>query len=282
MKSYGNPSDHDARLAADEAMAALQSAQRELDRLRIALPAAEQQDAAATAAAAQAERQRAKDKLIAEHDRIADRYLKLVDKIAEDQAVLDTAELEADVIADQWRDANIKVDVYRERVGNDTRRLDALADQHAALGQEIAALPITAAEVAAVEQAQREAQQAAADEVRRRFDEDAAAELARIAGAQMVDVEPARIPNNERPIGWRFASGQVVAVPSRDLPEFEAAKARHAAAEAAREGARLAEQAAVALANAQAATKRPAHFSGWTEGAALRSAGATWPAQGAL
>ena len=71
-------------------------------------------------------------------------------------------------------------------------------------------------------------------------------QIARLAGEQMIEVEPARIPNDERHHpGWRFASGLVTAVPRRDLEQFEAAKARHAAAEAEREEARLAEQAAV-------------------------------------
>ncbi len=282
LASYAAPDDANLRREADQALASLRDASDRLQQLRGAVSLAEQQEDAATVALAQAERQKAKDRLIRDRDLVADRDLKIESKIAEDQAILDTAELEADVFADQWRNVNVKVEVYRERVGNDTRRLDALAEQHDALDAEISALPVTAEEVAAVEQAARAAEQAQRDEAQRLFDEDTSTKLARIAGEQMVQVDPARIPNDERPIGWRFASGQVVAVPCRDLPEFEAAKARFAAAEASREEAKLAEQAAVALANAQAATKRPAHFSGWTEGAALRSAGATWPSQGAL
>ena len=160
------------------------------------------------------------------------------------------------MIADQWRDANIKVEVYRERVRNDTRRLDTLAEQHAVLEQEIAALPITAAEVTAIEQAQRAAEQAQRDEPLRRFDEDTAAELARLAGEQMVQVDPARIPNDERHHpGWRFASGQVVAVPRRDLEKFEAAKERLATAEAERLAAEEAERGRVTLLNAVALTR---------------------------
>ena len=107
-----------------------------------------------------------------------------------------------------------------------------------------------------------DAEQAAKDEAQRLFDEDTSTEIARIAGERWLRWSPPASPMASAPSAGA-SPGQVVAVPRRDLPEFEAAKARFAAAEAEREAVKTAERARAALANAQAAAKRPASlFSG--------------------
>ena len=84
--------------------------------------------------------------------------------------------------------------------------------------------------------------------------------MARMAGEQMIEVEPARVANDERPIGWRFASGHVIAVPRRDLEQFEAAKARLRLPATGRARSPDGERDAVTLANAQAPPRGRALF----------------------
>lgn len=281
LATYAAPNDADLRREADQALASLRDANDRLQQLRGAVSLAEQQEADQQAAAAQADRQKAKDRLIRERDRLRSLAEVEYDKSLAAGEKLPDAEAELDELARQWGNQKIAVEVLIEQRDNASGHACEYLEQADALDQEIEAMPVTPAEVAALEEAQRAAEQAAADEARRQFDEDTAAELARIAGAQMIEVGPARVPPGEQPHGWRFSAGLVVAVPRKDLPEFEAAKARHAAAEAERAAAEKTERDRVALrmalpsgpmpsaslANAQAAIKRPAHFTAWTEGA---------------
>lgn len=187
-RSYGSPDDTGLRQAADQAMAALQAAQQELDRLRIALPAASAAEADAAEAIATAKRQREKDGLVRGLDRIFARWSAETDAQEVDQAKLtdeDAALVEAERV---WQDATLRVEVRRERIASRQNRIGDLADQHLDLEQRIAAFPVTVAEIQAAEAARLAAEAAELAAAQRRFDEATAAELARLADAEMVEV----------------------------------------------------------------------------------------------
>jgi hypothetical protein len=164
LASYGAPDNLALRHDVDAAMAALQSANGELERLRLALPAAEQQEAANAGASAAAERQRAKDRLLRERDRLQ----RLADieaaKGCDAYEALPAAEAELADLEHQRQNQQVAVDVLLDRFHNASDHNLEYTAQVAAIDAQIAAFPVTAEEVAADEAAQQVARDAEAAE----------------------------------------------------------------------------------------------------------------------
>ena len=227
LAAYSAPGDDDARREADQALASLRDANDRLEQLRAAADLVERQDAAAAEAAREAERQKAKDRLTAKRDRLQ----KLADDEIEkrDAAVAKLPEAEAEVadLDRRWRNATVVVEVIAAQKDNAASHAETYLDQIDALDQEIADFPVTAEEVAAAEA--RRLAEAEADTVakaRQAMIDRIAAEKA-AHDAEMVDVEPTRVPNDGNHIGWTFSSGLVIRVPRKDLGRLAAEKARY-------------------------------------------------------
>jgi hypothetical protein len=142
-------------------MSALQAAQQELTRLRIALPAAEQQEAATAETLATTQRQKAKDRLIREQDCVFVQWNKETDYIDEKSSALDAAIGDRDELRRLLDTAEIKVSVLLENIASANHRRDGLADEHLDLEERIAATPVTTEEVEAHEAREQAARDAA-------------------------------------------------------------------------------------------------------------------------
>jgi DNA repair exonuclease SbcCD ATPase subunit len=144
LASCGAPDDADLRRDADQALAILRDASDRLQQLTAAAELAERQEAEHATALATAARQREKDKLVRQQNRIEAKWdneneALEVDrtKLAEETAALAEAER-------AFRDATLRVEVRQERIANRQARLYALSDQHLALDEQITAFPVTA------------------------------------------------------------------------------------------------------------------------------------------
>jgi hypothetical protein len=239
LASYGAPDNLALRHDADAAMAALQSANGELERLRLALPAAEQNEAADAETRATAERQRQKDRLIRDRDRLftlADaEYTKYEVAVGE----LPDAEAKLADLEHQRQNQQVVVDVLIERRDNAVDHCCEYTEQVAALDAQIADFPVTAAEVDAKEAAERAAREAEAAERLRILEEQTDRELREIHAAaalahdaELVPVTPFRMAPGGWPPGWKTEQRPktdypsrvehwVLAVPRRDLDKIE-------------------------------------------------------------
>ena len=235
LAAYGAPGDTDLRRDADQALASLREANDRLQQLRAAADLVERQEADRIEAEATAERQRAKDRLIRDRDRLqklADEEQAKHDAAAEK---LPAAQAEVADLDRRWRNATVAVEVLLEQRDNAAVHTDELLNQVEAIEQEIADFPVTAAEVEAAEA--RRLAEAEADTVSRArqamLDRIAAEQAAH--DAETVDVEPTRVPHGGHYIGWTFSSGLVIRVPRGDLPRLAAEKVRREEADAAAE-----------------------------------------------
>jgi hypothetical protein len=239
LASYGAPGDVDLRATADTAMSALQAAQDELTRLRIALPAAEQQEAASGRAAADAKLMAAYQRQVEKCEKAQAAAEKASDFEFEARQNLAVEQRALDWYGEQWLEQNAAVEKL-------TKRLDDLEwvagerwEKVEKLDAELAALPRSMTDVEAAEAAQRAARDAAAAERLRQLTAETDRELREIAAAhqlaydnELVPVTPFRMFPGSWPQDWKTEQRQkpdfpsraehwVVAVPRRDLDKIE-------------------------------------------------------------
>ncbi len=220
-------------------MAALQKAQRELDRLRLALAFAERQEAEQAAAAAeaiaQAERQKARDKLVRERDRLRSLAEAEHAKSEAAEAKLPSAAANLDELARQWQNQKVAIDMLTDQRDNAAGHAAEFQAQVNALEQQIAASPVTAAEMAA---AAEQAEQAAAAQAAANlavFEADTARRLQEAIDAQIIDAPEAFEPEPSlfggiRAGRWHKApKGKTIRIARKDLPAHQARMAAAAA-----------------------------------------------------
>jgi chromosome segregation ATPase len=226
LAAVSAPDDAEAADRAQAALAALRAAEDRVANLSAAAELAREQADQAAEEAAQAERQRQKDRLVAERDRVAAQWSKEQDKINADQAVLDEAGAERDWHQKQLQHVNVKISVYTDRIANAEARADELVEHHAGLEQQIADFPVTADELAdRAEAAHRSADTEAAERLAE-MQAASDAEIVERYDGEMVEVEPMRVATEGDRAGWRFAGGCVIAVPRRDLDRLAEEAAR--------------------------------------------------------
>jgi hypothetical protein len=219
LASYGAPGDAALRHAADTAMSALQAAQDELTRLRIALPAAEQNEAANAETRATADRQRQKDKLIREQDRVFVQWNKETDYIDEKSSALDAAIGDRDELIRLLDTAEIKVSVLLENIASANHRRDGLADEHLDLEERIAATPVTTEEVEAHEAREQVAREAEAAEKLRLLNEATDRELIESYDNAIVEVSA---PYTRNGAGWATCrNGEMARMPRHRVATHE-------------------------------------------------------------
>ena len=164
LATYAKPDDADARREADQALASLRDASDRLQQMNAAAALAEQQEAATAETLATAERHRQKDRLIRDRDRLQRLADIEAEKGCDAYEALPAAEAKLADLERQWRDQQVVVDVLLDRFHNASDHNLEYAEQVAALDAQIAAFPVTAADVAAHEadeQAARDAARAA-------------------------------------------------------------------------------------------------------------------------
>ena len=218
LAAYAKPDDADARREANQALASLRDASDRLQQMNAAAALAEQQEAATAETLATAERHRQKDRLIRDRDRLQRLADIEAEKGCDAYEALPAAEAKLADLERQWRDQQVVVDVLLDRFHNASDHNLEYAEQVAALDAQIAAFPVTAADVAAHEADEQAARDAARAARLAKLTEETDQQLRDLYDNEVVET-PA--PARERPRLGHLPAGETIRLPRHRVASHE-------------------------------------------------------------